>query len=594
MKMLMVASVTLIVLSGSVNLTAQTWKPIGSAGCSAGPAVYMSLALDSGNTPYVAYRDGGNGNKATVMKFNGASWDTVGSPGFSVGSVYRTPLALDSSNAPYVAYRHVGGSNKTTVMKFNGTSWDTVGSAWFSAGETDYTSLALDSSNMPYVAYQDIANAFRATVMKFNGASWEPVGSPGFSAGGAYYTSLALDSSNTPYLAYQDGVNDNKATVMKFNGASWEPVGSPGFSAGGAYYMSLALDSSNTPYLAYQDGVNDNKATVMKQAMASPSDFNGDGNTDIIWHNTGNNKNAIWLMNGGTMSSGDLSIVAFTNTDQVRCGKFDSDSNSDILVYSPTSANAVIHIMNGATAGENQEIAASIPPNQRLAGVGHFNRTSDSKSDILWHDVSSGANEVWLMDKFTILSQVALPAVDSNWELVGIGDFNGDGHSDILWRKNTGHNVIWLMDGTTVLPESGNIYTVTDFNWKIVAILDIDGDGKSDLFWRNQATGFNVIWLMDQLTIKSSGNTLVVPLEWQIAATGNFGAAGNILWRKQLAGSGFSIVWKQTSEGKPLSSQSLVPQELNITWSIVGNLTGQRITPVTPITRLRIRPVANR
>ena len=313
-------------------------------------------------------------------------------------------------------------------------------------------------------------------------------------------------------------------------------------------------------------------------------DFNGDGCSDILWHNTSNNTNAIWLMNGAGMSGGDISNVAFTNSDQVRSGKFDGDNTSDIVVHSPTNANATIYLMNGTQATASQEIASAIDPNQRLVAIGHFNKASDSKSDILWRNISTGANEVWLMDQFTILSQIALPAADLNWQMIGVGDFNGDGHSDLLWRKNTGHNVIWLMNGTTVRPESGNIYTVADFNWKIIAILDIDGDGKSDLFWRNEATGFNVIWLMDGLNIKASGNTLVVPLEWQIVATGCFANSGNILWRKQVVDNGFSIVWKQISSGKPLSSQNIQPQELNQNWIIVGNLVGQRLAPVTRLT----------
>ena len=167
---------------------------------------------------------------------------------------------------------------------------------------------------------------------------------------------------------------------------------------------------------------------------------------------------------------------------------------------------------------------------------------------------------------------------DSNWQVIGVGDFNGDGHSDILWRKNTGHNVIWLMDGTSILPASGNIYTVTDFNWKIVAICDFDGDGCSDLFWRNQVTGFNVLWMMQGLTIKTSGNTAWVALDWQIASVGNYGSAGNLLWRKQVADSGFTIIWNQTTAGKPQSSASLQPQELSQDWQILGHLANQRIT----------------
>ena len=33
---------------------------------------------------------------------------------------------------------------------------------------------------------------------------------------------------------------------------------------------------------------------------------------------------------------------------------------------------------------------------------------------------------------------VNLGATDPNWSVIGTGDFNKDGASDILWRKNDG------------------------------------------------------------------------------------------------------------------------------------------------------------
>jgi hypothetical protein len=38
-----------------------------------------------------------------------------------------------------------------------------------------------------------------------------------------------------------------------------------------------------------------------------------------------------------------------------------------------------------------------------------------------------------------------------NWIAVGTGDFNNDGHSDILWQNaNAGQISIWEMNGITV------------------------------------------------------------------------------------------------------------------------------------------------
>ena len=118
MKKLLSAVFTAII---AITANAQ-WQTVGTAGFSAGPAAYTSLAFSSSNVPYVAYRDWGNLSKVTVMKFDGTNWVTVGTAGFSVGAVFHTSLAFSSSNEPYVAYSDEGNSKKATAMKFVGTT----------------------------------------------------------------------------------------------------------------------------------------------------------------------------------------------------------------------------------------------------------------------------------------------------------------------------------------------------------------------------------------------------------------------------------------------------------------------------------------
>jgi hypothetical protein len=212
------------------------------------------------------YRDGGNINKAAVMKYNGTSWVTVGSAGFSAGGVHYTSIALDKSGTPYVVYYDGVNNGIATVMEYNGTSWVTVGSAGFSAGGAHYTSIALDNNGTLYVVYLDSSNGSKATVKKYDGTSWETVGSAGFSAGSAFNTSIALDSNGTPYVVYEDGGNSNKATVMRYNGTSWETVGSASSSAGtdvDTRITRIVLNNSGTPYVVYSDVENSDKATVM-------------------------------------------------------------------------------------------------------------------------------------------------------------------------------------------------------------------------------------------------------------------------------------------------------------------------------------------
>lgn len=238
------------------------WKNRGTAGFSASDADYSVTALDANNMPYVAFADGANSDKATVMKFNGTSWDIVGTAGFSTSSnVYNFSIVFDASNMPYVAY--VGGNNLIEVKHFNGTSWTNVGTSGL-ANQAEGLSFALDASGTPYVAYVDYGANYKTTVRKLVANAWVLVGNAGFTAGESYDTSFAIDEQGTPYVVYRDDSNDGKATAMKFNGSAWVSVGpASGFSPDVAFYTSLSIDRAGTPYATFVDFYTD-QPVVMK------------------------------------------------------------------------------------------------------------------------------------------------------------------------------------------------------------------------------------------------------------------------------------------------------------------------------------------
>jgi hypothetical protein len=55
------------------------------------------LFFGNNDTLYVAYHDVGNGSRATVARYNGTDWEAVGSAGFSAGMAVYPSLALDSN-----------------------------------------------------------------------------------------------------------------------------------------------------------------------------------------------------------------------------------------------------------------------------------------------------------------------------------------------------------------------------------------------------------------------------------------------------------------------------------------------------------------
>ncbi|WP_353882572.1 InlB B-repeat-containing protein [Paenibacillus amylolyticus] len=76
----------------------------------------IDMAFDSEGTPYVAYRDAADGNRVTVMKYENLDWRPVGSAGFSAGDVLQLDITIDSTDNIYVSYKEQG---KMNVMKFD-------------------------------------------------------------------------------------------------------------------------------------------------------------------------------------------------------------------------------------------------------------------------------------------------------------------------------------------------------------------------------------------------------------------------------------------------------------------------------------------
>jgi hypothetical protein len=122
------------------------------------------------------------------------------------------------------------------------------------------------------------------------------------------------------------------------------------------------------------------------------------------------------------------------------------------------------------------------------------------------------------MNGVDMTSWASLPTVtDQTWQIVGVGDFNGDGSPDILWRNtSTGADVVWYMNGATMTSWAA-LSAVTDQTWQIVGVGDFNGDGSPDILWRNTSTGADVVWYMNGATMTSwAALSAVTDQTWQI------------------------------------------------------------------------------
>jgi hypothetical protein len=136
------------------------------------------------------------------------------------------------------------------------------------------------------------------------------------------------------------------------------------------------------------------------------------------------------------------------------------------------------------------------------------------------------------------------PVSNLAWRVVSTGDFNGDGHDDILWRNtSTGSDSIWK-SANSATPQA--MTAVTDVHWAVVASGDFNGDGKADVFWRNSSSGVNSIWSAANsnvhITVKS-----IADLNWEVAGVGDFNGDGkdDVFWRNFSSGS--NSIWRSAN-----------------------------------------------
>ena len=244
----------------------------------------------------------------------------------------------------------------------------------------------------------------------------------------------------------------------------------------------------------------------------------------------------------------------------------------EVRIGTPASApsNAQIRLAGLPAVMGGADVMPVADLNWQIAGTGDFD--NDTHVDILWRNIVSGTNVVWLMTGSGWKGSAELiPVTDLSWQIVGTGDFNNDTHVDILWRNaSSGENVIWYMNGTT-WAGSAVLLGVSDQNWRIVGTGDFNNDTHVDILWRyNGAGGYNVVWYMNNATwTGSAGLISVTDPTWQIAGTGDYDKNGSpdILWRYNGAG-GTNVIWYMNGAGWSSSAELLPVADLN--WKIVS------------------------
>jgi hypothetical protein len=227
------------------------------------------------------------------------------------------------------------------------------------------------------------------------------------------------------------------------------------------------------------------------------------------------------------------------------------------IIWQSTSTGTTTIWTNSAGTIPSGSATFAVPPSWRVVGIGDFN--ADGRSDIMWQS-TDGTPGIWLMNGTTPIQERAFPA-PAGWSVVATGDFDGSGRSGLVWQNGSSLGV-WLMNGTTPTAELG--FAGPGANWKVVGTADLTNNGRDDILLQNTSTGNLTIDFMNGTSVTSSSAVTVGDPSWHVVGTGQENGEAAIIWQNT---SGQAGIWLMNG-ATPVAEAGLL--NAGTGWQIIG------------------------
>jgi hypothetical protein len=238
--------------------------------------------------------------------------------------------------------------------------------------------------------------------------------------------------------------------------------------------------------------------------VVATGDFNGDGFTDLAYRNPQTGLVELQFLNGKTpIGGGAIANSLFdASFNVVAAADFNGDGKTDLVYQRASDGLVEIQFLNGNTA-----IGGGAIPNSPFTGTGFTvvgaGNFGNGHQDLVYQRASDGVVAIQLLNGVTQTGGGVVPGpFDASWKVVGVGNF-GNGQSDLVYQQaGTGIVEVQLLNGIT--PAGGgvlaNAFNAFGPGWQVVGVGDFNGDGNADLVYRNMASGITEVQLLHGLT----------------------------------------------------------------------------------------------
>jgi ELWxxDGT repeat protein len=183
------------------------------------------------------------------------------------------------------------------------------------------------------------------------------------------------------------------------------------------------------------------------------ADIDRDNILDIVWHNQQSDEIGFWLMNANAQSVKRYDYVRDSNGNILKTNNtlwqvmdladFDGDGDTDLLFRLKELNQTAIVQLQGQTFINAQYLTANSDPSLIFRGMGDAD--GDLIADIYWQTPNNGQVLIqsikfragkWLSESFKLVNQ------GGNVPLQGIADLDRNNTADLLWRDLTSDSLL--------------------------------------------------------------------------------------------------------------------------------------------------------
>ena len=222
--------------------------------------------------------------------------------------------------------------------------------------------------------------------------------------------------------------------------------------------------------------------------------------------------------------------------------------------------------------------------NYRIVGAVALN--NGGKSDLVFQDITQGEfGDVLVWRGFNPATQFKLRQVKRVWDVQAVGDLDGDGFGDLVWRytvsasPDTGVSYIWFTDGTIVtkVRKRGG----APLDWSLLGAADLNADGAADMVYVSPANQIRVLMGTANRTCANlSGGA--VPAGFTVLKFGDFtgGGRGDVLIRNTATGE--VRLLSLNASGLTLPPYTGTPDDQNASCTASSLVVSNLSTTITP------------